>query len=256
MVAKVLEPDGDHAKFLNPGRVPLKRIRNFLSWLVNLNIDDAAVTEKFLREYGDFFFPNQQFRRHQEIAALIKKGELPERPKITLSHDDEGRTVLIPPSLEGELSPEQQARARKLILEYPHGSLTEAWTDYSAPHIREDVIEEARESHDPREREWTLYQVRYRFWDWIQGHPHYPTPLFPALQYRYCPPNYRFEQAMDYLRRNLPLAKLCVNRFCSTPYFLAARASQLYCTDECAAPAKKAAKLKWWNENRRTKKEK
>ncbi len=250
MVAKVLGPDGDHAKFLNPGRVPLKRIGNFLSWLVNLNIEDAAATEKFLREYGDFFFPNQQFRRHQEIAALIKKGELP-KPEITLGYDDEGR----PPLLDGELSPEQQARARELMLEYPHSWLQTAWTDYSAPHIREDVIEEARESRDPREREWILNQMRYQFWDWIQG-PDYGTPLFPELQYRLCPPNYRFEQAINYLRRNLSLAKLCVNRFCGTPYFLAARASQLYCTDECAAPAKKAAKLKWWNENRRTKKEK
>ena len=156
MVAKVLELDGDHAKFLNPGRVPLRRIKNFLTWLVNLNIDDPAATEKFLREYSDFFFPNQQFRRHQEIAALIDKGELPRPPKITPGYDDQWHVVLNPGTLEGELSPEQQARARHLIIEHPHRWVQTAWTDYSIPHLRQlhKVLSRgsAEESYDPRER--------------------------------------------------------------------------------------------------------
>jgi hypothetical protein len=42
----------------------------------------------------------------------------------------------------------------------------------------------------------------------------------------------------------------CRNAKCGAPFFLARRADQLFCTTECAWPAQKAAKLKWWHENR------
>jgi hypothetical protein len=34
------------------------------------------------------------------------------------------------------------------------------------------------------------------------------------------------------------------------PYFIKYRARQKFCSDACAAPAKRDAKLKWWHENR------
>jgi len=43
---------------------------------------------------------------------------------------------------------------------------------------------------------------------------------------------------------------LCRNQNCPTRYFIAARKDQRYCSQECAAPAKKAAKRDWWNKNR------
>ncbi len=42
----------------------------------------------------------------------------------------------------------------------------------------------------------------------------------------------------------------CRNPECPAPYFLAKRRDQKYCSDICATPAKKAAKLKWWHEHR------
>jgi len=42
----------------------------------------------------------------------------------------------------------------------------------------------------------------------------------------------------------------CRNEKCGAPFFLARRSDQLFCSNECAWPAKKAAKLKWWHENR------
>ncbi len=42
----------------------------------------------------------------------------------------------------------------------------------------------------------------------------------------------------------------CRNPECANPYFIAGRNDQRYCSPECAHPAKKAAKLKWWRENR------
>ena len=47
--------------------------------------------------------------------------------------------------------------------------------------------------------------------------------------------------------------KFCGND-CSTPYFLAKRKDQKYCSEKCAAPAKREAKLRWWHENRSVKK--
>ena len=42
----------------------------------------------------------------------------------------------------------------------------------------------------------------------------------------------------------------CRNQACPAPYFLASRRDQIYCSNACAWPAKKAAKLKWWHEHR------
>jgi len=43
---------------------------------------------------------------------------------------------------------------------------------------------------------------------------------------------------------------VCRNLECPAPYFIASRKDQRYCSQECAWPAKRAAKLKWWHENR------
>lgn len=42
----------------------------------------------------------------------------------------------------------------------------------------------------------------------------------------------------------------CRNPACANPYFIAKRKDQRYCSPECAQPAKKEAKLKWWHRNR------
>jgi hypothetical protein len=42
----------------------------------------------------------------------------------------------------------------------------------------------------------------------------------------------------------------CSNPKCGAPYFIAVRRGQQYCSNECAWPAKKAAKLKWWRVNK------
>jgi hypothetical protein len=47
--------------------------------------------------------------------------------------------------------------------------------------------------------------------------------------------------------RSHQLAHVCGNSKCSSPYFFATRRSQKYCTEGCAAPAQREAKLKWWN---------
>jgi hypothetical protein len=42
----------------------------------------------------------------------------------------------------------------------------------------------------------------------------------------------------------------CQNPQCAGPWFIGTRSGQQYCSNDCAWPAKKAAKLKWWKANR------
>jgi hypothetical protein len=44
--------------------------------------------------------------------------------------------------------------------------------------------------------------------------------------------------------------KVCANKHCPVPYFISKRKDQKYCSDECAAPAKREAKRRWWSMNR------
>ncbi len=43
------------------------------------------------------------------------------------------------------------------------------------------------------------------------------------------------------------LAHVCRNDECANRYFFATRRDQKYCTEECAKPAQREAKLNWWN---------
>ena len=44
--------------------------------------------------------------------------------------------------------------------------------------------------------------------------------------------------------------RFCRNKECLSPFFMGKRKDQRYCSDICAAPAKREAKRKWWKENR------
>jgi hypothetical protein len=56
-----------------------------------------------------------------------------------------------------------------------------------------------------------------------------------------------FEKALFQLMQAGDLAKFCPNPECAAPYFFAARRSQKYCSDVCAIPAQREAKLRYWN---------
>jgi hypothetical protein len=64
---------------------------------------------------------------------------------------------------------------------------------------------------------------------------------------RICP----FEAAVYWLQVNQKLMVYCEGPVCPAPYFFRTEKGQKYCSPECADPARKQAKLKWWNENRK-----
>lgn len=60
-----------------------------------------------------------------------------------------------------------------------------------------------------------------------------------------------FEAAAYWLQVNQPLMVYCEGPTCPAPYFFRTEKGQRYCSPECAHPARRAAKLKWWNDNRK-----
>ena len=62
---------------------------------------------------------------------------------------------------------------------------------------------------------------------------------------RVCP----FEAAVYWLQVNQKLMLYCDGPVCPAPYSLRAEKGQKYCSPECADPARREAKLRWWNES-------
>jgi hypothetical protein len=58
------------------------------------------------------------------------------------------------------------------------------------------------------------------------------------------------EAIVLYFKRNAERARYCPNADCPAPYFFATNKNQKFCSTECAKPAQRDNKLRWWNENR------
>jgi hypothetical protein len=57
-----------------------------------------------------------------------------------------------------------------------------------------------------------------------------------------------FQRAVYELFRRSSLAKICGNSDCAAPYFIAAKAGQRYCSEECAEIFQREWKRRWWKE--------
>jgi len=62
---------------------------------------------------------------------------------------------------------------------------------------------------------------------------------------RVCP----FEAAAYWLQMNQRLMLRCGGVECAAPYFFRTEKGQRFCSPECADPARREAKLRWWNES-------
>ncbi|MGC2476649.1 MAG: hypothetical protein WA485_20105 [Candidatus Sulfotelmatobacter sp.] len=115
---------------------------------------------------------------------------------------------------------------------------------------------------DARQRDWYFYRLRdahrqmVRHLDgWeensLWGGPDTPKRLTDyALQDvpKLCP----FEAAIYWLQLNQKLMLRCPGPLCAAPYFFREDKGQKFCSPECADPARREAKLRWWNEHRKT----
>ncbi len=57
----------------------------------------------------------------------------------------------------------------------------------------------------------------------------------------------QFQRACYVLLKNSARARFCQNPDCCAPYFIAKRATQKYCGQDCLKPIQKKWKLEWWN---------
>jgi hypothetical protein len=63
------------------------------------------------------------------------------------------------------------------------------------------------------------------------------------------PPSTALEGCLRYLLRNAQTTVVCANSECPAPFFFASRKSQKYCSPDCALPAQRSYKRKWWANN-------
>lgn len=104
-----------------------------------------------------------------------------------------------------------------------------------------------------REREWYFHEAE-SFGRYLTAKDAEKSEWGDSqLTYRFVTPPARpssLEAVFHYLWRNAKHALRCANSECPTPYFFATKKSQKFCSPECAEPARRASKLRWWNDNR------
>ena len=76
-------------------------------------------------------------------------------------------------------------------------------------------------------------------------------------QYERLPSVTVLDTSLQYFQKILLRAKVCESPQCATPYFLATKPGQKFCSDPCSLLAKQESKRKWWtlhgNKRRREK---
>jgi hypothetical protein len=106
-------------------------------------------------------------------------------------------------------------------------------------------------AHDIRSRDWFITMARLAAHERL--HASEPNPeKRHYLTWDKPPDETPFEAVMFYLQRKSDYVARCDNPTCAAPYFLAAKRSQRYCSERCATEGLRAAKLRWWNENRKS----
>ena len=116
---------------------------------------------------------------------------------------------------------------------------------------------------DPRQRDWYCYRLRdvhrqmIRHLEGWQESTEWGSTDTPQRHLDYVlqdvPEISPFEATICWLQINHTRMLHCANPLCEAPYFLRQENAkrQTHCSPECADPARRAAKLKWWNENRK-----
>lgn len=116
---------------------------------------------------------------------------------------------------------------------------------------------------DTRQRDWYCYRLRdvhrqmIRHLEGWHENTEWGSKNTPQRQLDYVlqqvPEVSSFEAAIYWLQINYTLMLHCANPLCEAPYFFKADNAkrQVHCSPECADLARRAAKLKWWNANRK-----
>jgi len=79
----------------------------------------------------------------------------------------------------------------------------------------------------------------------------FPPGVLRALAALGVPPRGAdgFLMVLLYALKHVHLLRYCANPDCKEPYFVARRASQVFCSGPCAKPAQREAKKRWWDKH-------
>jgi hypothetical protein len=125
-----------------------------------------------------------------------------------------------------------------------------------------DMLRRAWDAKDTRERDWYLFRFRDHYQQMVRRYEMTHDELVrdelaavdvttPRIA---LPPVDAIEAAAFYFQHQARRARHCENEDCPAPYFFISKKGQRYCSPVCSKPAQRAAKRRWWNENRATQK--
>jgi hypothetical protein len=126
------------------------------------------------------------------------------------------------------------------------------------------LLQQGWDGATQREREWffqdaesfsrhlTAKDVDKGLWGTSHESPKSPDYVYGVTYHFIKPPAQPspLEAVFHYLWQHMEHALHCANPECPAPYFFATKKNQKYCSPECAEPARRASKLRWWNDNR------
>ncbi len=127
-----------------------------------------------------------------------------------------------------------------------------------APIIRTTLVR-LWDEPDDRQRDWYCYRMRDAHRQMIRNLEGWRETLSwggPKTVSRWTdydlqdvPRPSMFELAAFWLQHHPGLTRSCARQSCEAPYFFREGKRQRFCSPECADPARREAKLRWWNES-------
>lgn len=144
------------------------------------------------------------------------------------------------------------------ILEKDGQQLKKAWEKqtYRILQTGQKVLKKVWRSPDTRRRDWYLFVLRGLYQDSCVRVADPLHDKFIAMSrtndlIKGPPIVTPVEAALTYLQTHLAYRMLiCANSTCPAPFFFKTKKVQKYCSPECADPARRESKRRWWNKNR------
>jgi hypothetical protein len=115
-----------------------------------------------------------------------------------------------------------------------------------------DTLRAIWRAPDTKTKQWGLFRISQDFF--LQGDPntiHRPGGQGGSDFLLSWKPPTQTERFLLALMGWADLLQYCDNEECPAPYFIAKKRTQKYCSHECAKPAQRESKLRWWTQKGR-----
>jgi hypothetical protein len=119
--------------------------------------------------------------------------------------------------------------------------------EFSEVFVLRQAVRTIWQAPDRRTKEWRIFRLVE---ETVLGDTYPSGGEFGVLgKIAPLPPPSLFEQACDHLRDHCHRLTQCNNPACPSPFFFARRLSQRFCSEDCALPAQREIKRRWWTEH-------